>query len=157
MPVRSNAAAMFRLRRGSQRRTIVFGCVAIKVPRMGRWRAGSRANREEARIWREGWQQFYPELCPVLACLPFGTALVMPAVRIMSRDELAAFMKSDAHPENSPDPELYEDKLGEWGYLRGRPVVVDYAMRVHMTEEDLGLIDPNARTIDDLRRYFGRG
>ena len=66
-------------------------------------------------------------------------------------------MKSDAHPENSPDPELYEDKLGEWGYLRGRPVVVDYAMRVHMTEEDLGLIDPNARTIDDLRRYFGRG
>ena len=143
--------------RGSHRRAFVLGNIAIKVPRRGRLREAARANREEARRWREGWQRFYPELCPVLGSLPLGVALVMPAVRIMSRDELAVFMKSDAHPENSPDPELYEDKLGEWGYLRGRPVVVDYAMRVHMTEEDLGLIDPNARTIDDLRRYFGRG
>ena len=79
----------------------------------------------------------------------------MPAVRIMSRGELDAFMRSDAHPEHVPDPELYEDKLGDWGYLRGRPVVVDYAMRVHMTDEDLGLIDPNVRTIEDVRRYFG--
>jgi len=147
---------MFRVRRGSQRRTIVCGCIAIKIPRMGRLRAGSRANREEARIWREGWQSFYPELCPVLASLPFGAALVMPAVRPMSRVEFEAFLTSDAHPEHSPDPELYEDKLGEWGYLRGRPVVVDYAMRVHMTNEDLGLIDPNVRRIEDVRRYFGR-
>ena len=146
---------MFRVRRGSQRRTIVCGCIAIKVPRMRRWRAGARANREEARIWREGWQRFYPELCPILASLPLGAVLVMPAVRIMSRDELDAFMKSDAHPEHSPDPELYEDKPGEWGTLRGQPVVVDYAMRVHMTEEDLALIDPNVRTIEDVRRYFG--
>jgi hypothetical protein len=147
---------MFRVRRGSQRRTFVCGRIAIKVPRMSRWRLGLRANREEARIWREGWQRFYPELCPVFACVPFGTALVMPAVRIMSRGELEAFIQSDAHPENSPDPELYEDKPGEWGYLRGRPVVVDYAMRVHMSDEDLGLIDPNVRTIGDVRRYFGK-
>jgi hypothetical protein len=91
----------------------------------------------------------------VLACLPFGLALVMPAVQLMSRDELAAFRESEAHPDHQPDPELYESKLGEWGYLRGRPVVVDYAMRVHMSDEDIGLIDPNVRTIDDVRRYFG--
>lgn len=145
---------MFRVRRGSQRRTFVCGCIAIKIPRLRRWGAGSRANREEARIWREGWQRYYPELCPILARLPLGAALVMPAVRIMSRGELDAFMRSDAHPEHVPDPELYEDKLGDWGYLRGRPVVVDYAMRVHMTDEDLGLIDPNVRTIEDVRRYF---
>jgi hypothetical protein len=146
---------MVLLRRGSQRRTIVWGSIAIKIPRLGRLRAGARANREEARIWREKWQRHYPELCPVLARLPFGLALVMPAVRIMSREEFDAFARSEAHPERVPDPELYEDKFGDWGYLRGRPVVVDYAMRVHMTDEDIALIDPNVRTIEDVRRYFG--
>ena len=146
---------MFRVCRGGQRRTFVCGRIAIKIPRLHRLQSAARANLEEARIWREGWQRYYPELCPVLACLPFGIALVMPAVRIMSRDELHAFINSDAHPDHHPDPELYEDKLGEWGYLRGRPVVVDYAMRVHMTDDDLALIDPDVRTIDDVRRYFG--
>jgi hypothetical protein len=147
--------AMFRLFRGGHRRTAVCGCIAIKVPRLRRFRAGARANREEARIWREGWQRFYPELCPIIACLPFGVALVMPAVRLMSPDEFRAFRGSAAYPDHDPDPELYESKLGEWGYLRGRPVVVDYAMRVHMTEEDIALIDPCVRTIDDVRRNFG--
>jgi hypothetical protein len=145
---------MLRVYRGSQRRTLVCGRIAIKLPRLRRMLAGARANREEARLWREGWQRFYPELCPVLACLPFGAALVMPAVRIMSPGEFEAFRDSDAHPDHNPDPELYEDKGGEWGYLRGRPVVVDYAMRVHMSEEDIALIDPNVRTIADVRRYF---
>jgi hypothetical protein len=146
---------MVRVIRGGQRRAFLCGRVAIKIPRWDRFRAGARANREEARIWREGWGRFYPELCPVLGCLPFGLALVMPAVRLMTREELAAFRESEAHPDHQPDPELYESKLGEWGYLQGRPVVVDYAMRVHMTEEDIGLIDPNVRTIGDVRRYFG--
>jgi hypothetical protein len=42
-------------------------------------------------MWRGGWQRFYPELCPLLGCLPFGIALVMPAVHIISPDELRAF------------------------------------------------------------------
>ncbi len=146
---------MFRLFRGSQRRTVVCGGIAIKIPRLRRLRAGARANREEARIWREGWQRYYPELCPVLACFPFGVALVMPAVRIMTRDEMQAFTNSSAHPNHYPDPELYEDKFGEWGYLGGRPVIVDYAMRVHMSDDDIALIDPSVRTIDDVQQYFG--
>jgi hypothetical protein len=146
---------MIRFFRGSQRRTIVVDGLAIKLPRVRRLREGARANREEARIWREGWQRFYPELCPVLACLPLGLALVMPAVRLMSREELRGFRESGGYPEHNPDPELYESKLGEWGWLNGRPVVVDYAMRVHMSGEDLELIDPNVRTIDDVRRWFG--
>jgi hypothetical protein len=146
---------MVGLFRGSQRRTLVLGGFAIKIPRLHRLRAGARANREEARIWREGWQRFYPELCPVLASLPFGIALIMPAVRIMSPDEFTKFRNSGAYPDHVPDPELYEGKGGEWGYLGGRPVVVDYAMRVHMTDEDIALIDPCVRTIDGVRRYFG--
>jgi len=146
---------MVRVFRGSQRRTLVLGSIAIKFPRLRRLLAGARANREEARRWREGWQRFYPELCPVLVSLPLGVALVMPAVRIMSRDEFQAFRNSGAYPDHVPDPELYEGKGGEWGYLAGRPVVVDYAMRVHMTDEDIALIDPSVRTIDAVRRYFG--
>jgi len=78
----------------------------------------------------------------------------MPAVRIMARIELDRFDASGEKPDHYPDPELYEDKLGEWGYLDGRPVVVDYAMRVHMTSEDLELIDPRVRTISDIMREW---
>jgi hypothetical protein len=28
-------------------------------------------------------------------------------------------------------------------------------MRVHMTNDDIALIDPSVRTIDDVRQYFG--
>lgn len=143
---------MISFARGSQRRVIVCGRYAIKFPRLFRFRAGARANMEEARLWREGWQRRYPELCPVLACLPFGIAVVMPAVRIMTRAEVDQFDASGEKPDHAPDPELYEDKLGDWGYLDERPVVVDYAMRVHMTAEDLELIDPGVRTITDVMR-----
>lgn len=139
---------------GSQRLTIVLGPFAVKVPRLRRLREGMRANRMEARIWREGWQRKYTELCPILAALPFGIALVMPTVRIMSPDELDAFRASEAFPDHDPDPELYESKGGEWGYLHGRPVVVDYAMRVHMAPAEIALIDPRVLTIDDIRRNW---
>jgi hypothetical protein len=143
---------MIRLARGSQRRVIVCGRYAFKVPRMHRLRQGARANLEEARIWREGWQRRYPELCPVVACLPFGIVLVMLAARIMTRAELDQLEASGKKPDHFPDPELYENKVGDWGYLYGRPVVVDYAMRVHMTPEDIELIDPAVRTIADVMR-----
>ena len=143
---------MFHIATGSQRRTIVLGPLAIKVPRLRRLRAGLRANREERRIWHEGWQRFFPELCPVIASLPFGVALVMPAVEIMSAQQFAAYKASGKLPDYDPDPELYEDKPWDWGLLRGRPVVVDYAMRTHMTPDDLDLISPQVRTITDVKR-----
>ena len=107
-------AAMFHIATGSQRRTIVLGPLAIKVPRLRRLRAGLRANREEGRIWREGWQRFFPELCPVIASLPFGVAVIMPAVEIMS-----------AHPVSVTEDQtlvqvadLFEDR-----YITRVPVV----------------------------------
>ena len=77
----------------------------------------------------------------------------MPAVRIMTRAELNQLDASGEKPDHYPSPELYEDKVGDWGFLNGRPVVVDYAMRVHMTAEDLELIDPQVRTINDVMRH----
>jgi len=141
-------------RRGSQRFAVVCGPIAVKLPRLSRLRDGMRANRMEARIWREGWQRKYPELCPIYALMPFGLALLMPAVRIMSPKELRAFRDSAEFPDHHPDPELYESKGGEWGYWRGRPVVVDYAMRVHMEPDDIALIDPRVLTIEDVRRNW---
>ncbi len=146
---------MQRLRaKGSQRFAIVVGALALKIPRLRRLREGMRANRMEARIWREGWQRKYKELCPIFAALPFGIALVMPAVRIMSPEELKAFRESMTFPDHDPDPELYESKGGEWGYLEGRPVVVDYAMRVHMDPDEIALIDPRVLTIEDVRKNW---
>ena len=139
---------------GSQRFAIVIGPFALKIPRLRRLREGMLANRMEARIWREGWQLKYKELCPILVALPFGIALVMPAVHIMSPDEFGAFRDGGGFPDHDPDPELYESKGGEWGYLDGRPVVVDYAMRVHMEPDDIALIDPRVLTIDDVRRNW---
>ena len=140
--------------KGSQRFAIVAGPLALKIPRLRRLHEGMRANRMEARIWREGWQGKYKELCPIFACLPFGIALIMPAVRIMSPDELKAFRNSMAFPDHDPDPELYESKGGEWGYLNGRAVVVDYAMRVHMDPDEIALIDPRVLTIEDVRKNW---
>ena len=57
-------------------------------------------------------------------------------------------------PDHDPDPELYESKGGEWGYLEGRPVVVDYAMRVHMDPDEIALIDPRVLTIEDVRKNW---
>lgn len=76
----------------------------------------------------------------------------MPAVRIMTPAEFDRFATGGAKPDHYPDPELYEDKPSDWGYLDERPVVVDYAMRVHMTPSDLELIDPRVRTISDVMR-----
>jgi len=140
---------VFHVALGSQRRTYVCGAFAIKLPRLHRLLAGARANREEARVWREGWQRRYPELCPVVACLPFGIALIMPAAQIMSANEFDLFARSAAHPDHYPDPQLYEDKLGDWGYLRGQPVVVDYALRIHLMAEE---IDARVRTLADAVR-----
>ena len=84
--------------------------------------------------------------------LAIEMGFVMPAVRIMTRSELDRFDASGAKPVHDPDPELYEDKPGEWGYLNGRPVVVDYAMRIHMSSDDIELIDPRVRSISDVMR-----
>ena len=70
-----------------------------------------------------GLVSLLPRTLPVIACLPFGLALFMPAVRMMSSDEVKAFSNSSAFPDHYPTPGLYEDKLmGDWGYLNGKPV-----------------------------------
>jgi hypothetical protein len=47
----------------------------VKIPRLRCLRDGMRANRIEADTWREGWRhEYYSELRPVLASLPFGIA-----------------------------------------------------------------------------------
>ena len=74
---------MLKITSGVSRIVFVIGSIAIKIPRpypLRRTRLGLRGNREEARVWREGWQRLVPKLCPVKACLLGGLILVMPAV-----------------------------------------------------------------------------
>ena len=83
-------------------------------------REGMGANRMEARIWREGWQRKYSSFARSPPALPFGIAL-MPAVRIMSPDANLQAFRGFGVPDHDPDPELYESKGGEWGYLMAAP------------------------------------
>jgi hypothetical protein len=110
------------IRIGSQRGVVVLWRIAIKVPRPHRLRQGLRANREEVRIWHQGWQRQYPELCPIRASLAFGLVVVMPAARMMTDGEFEAFQSSQLYLEqydHYPKPDLYEDKVGDLG-MAGR-------------------------------------
>ena len=142
---------MIRVALGGNRVVFVGSRYAVKLPRpwpLQRLRDGLQGNQMEADVWREGWAELCPELCPVVGMLPFGVALIMPAVKIMSDDELKVFRESDKFPDHHPDPELYEDKPGEWGLLDGRPVIVDYDNRIYL---DPDRINPLVRTLKDAR------
>lgn len=73
----------------------------------------------------------------------------MPAACIMSEDEVDAFRESAEFPDYYPNPQLYEEKTGEWAILKGRPVIIDYALRAHLEPQD---IDLRVRTLDDAMK-----
>jgi hypothetical protein len=101
-----------------------------KLTRLARFRRGCWGNLIEACIWSTQRQDF-PEFCPVLWCAPFGLALTMPRVTMMSCQEFHIWFNSGGYPDHWPRSSPYEDKPGDWGWLEGQPVVVDYAIEAH--------------------------
>jgi hypothetical protein len=70
-------------------------------------------------------------LCPVLACHPSGTILLMPAAKPLTAEEYAKlefedFPDWDYMPGGEEDPCEYE-KPSDWGWLDGRLVALDYS------------------------------
>src|SRR5215469_741841 len=118
---------------GATRLVILIGEFAIKLPKptgLARFRRGCRGNSIEERIWREERTHF-PELCPVLWCIPFGLALAMPRARMMTDPEFWAWADSAEYPEHWRPAAPYEHKPADWGWIKGKPVVVDYAIEAH--------------------------
>jgi len=110
---------------GATRRVILTKRFALKIPACGKWRTlllGLLANMQEREFATTKW----PELAPVVASDQFGCFLIMPRVRVMTRDEFARF---DYHGfTHRADGSIVpaESKPDSFGWLNGRVVAIDY-------------------------------
>ena len=71
-------------------------------------------------------------LCPVLAAGPYGVALVMPRARPTSQAEADRLRETGGYPDWDYDGvgdegEPFEWSAGDWGWLDGKFVALDYA------------------------------
>lgn len=121
----SSTEPLVAVRRGCTRLCLLVGPWAVKVPNVARgWRDslfGLIGNTKEAELSRRGW----PELCPVLWRVPGGFLLVMRRARVMTEAEFAAF-DAPAFCDRPERPVPAERKPDSFGWLGGRPVVLDY-------------------------------
>jgi hypothetical protein len=116
--------------RGTFRRTVCLGPWALKIARNA---TGRRCNRFEADLWARTTAQRRAMLCPVLACLPFGFAVVMHRAQPLSEDEAERLRATRGFPDWDYGPPDYDDcpfepKASDWGRLPdGRLVALDYS------------------------------
>jgi hypothetical protein len=116
--------------RGTRRLTLCIGTWAVKLARNSN---GRRCNRFEADLWVRKTAARRNMLCPVLARLPFGLAVVMQRARPLSEDEAERLRNTRGFPDWDyvpPDDECpFEFKASDWGRLPdGRLVALDYSM-----------------------------
>jgi hypothetical protein len=109
---------------------ICIGPWALKVARNA---TGRRCNRFEADLWVRTTAARRNMLCPVLARLPFGLAVIMQRARPLSEDEAERLRNTRGFPDWDyvpPDDECpFEFKASDWGRLPdGRLVALDYSM-----------------------------
>jgi hypothetical protein len=126
--------------RGTVRRTICVGPWAVKIARNA---TGRRCNRFEADLWAMTTARRREMLCPVLARLPFGLALVMPRAQPLSEWQKDQLIDADAFPDWDyvpPDDDCpLEYKASDWGRLPdGRLVALDYSATALDDDEDDG-------------------
>jgi hypothetical protein len=82
--------------RGTVRLTICIGPWALKVARNAR---GRRCNRFEADLWASTTARRRNMLCPVLARLPFGLAVIMQRAEPLREDEHDQLTEADGFPD----------------------------------------------------------
>jgi hypothetical protein len=117
-------------RRGTVRLTICIGPWAVKIARNA---TGRRCNRFEADLWATTKARRRTMLCPVLARLPFGVAILMPRAQPLSECEKNQLIDTDAFPDwdyvpSEDEGEPFEYKASDWGRLPdGRLVALDYS------------------------------
>jgi hypothetical protein len=119
------------IRQGTRRLTLCIGAWAVKLARNAN---GRRCNRFEADLWARTTPTRRNMLCPVLACLPFGLAIVMQRAQPLSEDEARRLRSTRGFPDwdyMPPDDDEcpFEPKASDWGRLPdGRLVALDYSM-----------------------------
>lgn len=116
------------VRTGATRIVFLVGTYAVKIPNVcNGWKLfllGLLANMQEATFSSMGWRT----LCPVLWSLPGGWLVVMPRVRVMTREEFDTWdYEAWAAREAADMPNEFLDvKPENFGWWRGRLVVLDY-------------------------------
>ena len=114
------------LRSGSTRWVILIGRFAFKIPSLHSWKNflwGLLANIQEVEFSK--CNEMKHKLCPVKFYLPLGFLVVMPRVKILSKDDLPkeALEKFCVDDNFTIPAELKHDSFG---YFKGKLVAVDY-------------------------------
>jgi hypothetical protein len=119
---------MISVSHGSTRVTLCVGRYAIKIAKGGRGRV---CNEFESALWTRTTETRRKMLCPILAIMPFGIAVVMPRARPLTEDEKNYLIETDDFPDWDyvpPDETApFEYKASDWGRLGGRLVALDYS------------------------------
>jgi hypothetical protein len=118
------------LHHGVARIVLCIGSYAIKLPKGKR---GLRCNVFEADLWARTTEARRKMLCPVLASLPFGLAVVMPRLQELTETQAEHLRSSNGFPDWDyggmlDDETPWEFKAGDWGWLEGRPVAFDFSV-----------------------------
>jgi len=70
-------------------------------------------------------------LCPIIAALPYGLAIVMRRAAPLSEAEKDYLIETDGFPDwdyvPPDDTAPFEYKASDWGRLEGRLVALDYS------------------------------
>ncbi len=140
---------MIRTTDGNWRRVTIDGALAIKTPRPDR---PQLLNLWEWELWTE-WQPRYrwDYLCPAIRCSDDGGELVMRAADpcVDSRSRALRRLWDEIEERYRYVAPLGECKVGDWGVLKGRLVLLDYGAEC-FTETEIAA----ARAA--LRRYVDR-
>jgi hypothetical protein len=113
---------------GTTRVVLCLSAYAIKI---AKGKTGRRCNLFEADLWKRTSESRRLMLCPVLASMPLGVALVMKRAKPLSEEEKEHLIDVNGFPDWDyvpPDETApFEYKASDWGWLEGRLVALDYS------------------------------
>ena len=113
---------------GTTRAVLCVGPYAIKFAKGKR---GRRCNAYEAALWAKTTDVRRSMLCPIIAALPYGLAIVMRRAAPLSEAEKDYLIETDGFPDwdyvPPDDTAPFEYKASDWGRLEGRLVALDYS------------------------------
>ena len=81
---------------GTTRMVLCLGPYAMKI---AKGKAGLRCNKFEASLWKRTTERRRSMLCPVLASIPFGVALVMKRAKPLTEEEKDHLIDTDGFPD----------------------------------------------------------
>ena len=113
---------------GTTRVVLCLGGYAIKI---AKGKKGRCCNLFEAALWMRTTEARRKMLCPILATMSFGVALLMQRAKPPSEEEKTHLIHTDGFPDWDyvpPDETApFEYKASDWGWLEGRLVALDYS------------------------------